>query len=295
MIKDDTPVYAFEIPDMRLSEEFFYALGDLYSRICASSYDNIVFDFAKCTFLSPAFISYLGGLKEYFKHNGKTILFSNTYENVGLNKYFESVGIRKYFDNNFYSDNLSPNSIPFVRIDKLDDESLCEYIDNIINLAPVTLSETGKEQIFQNIYELFDNANEHSEQSYGIYSSGLWLPNKNEFVFSVYDTGIGISQKVINGRPNMTSFQAFTWALQNGNSTSQLKGGVPRGLGLHNLSEFIQLNGGTLHIFSNDIYYKYPNIGTVGILPFSTLGTLICIQIKSDYNHLYLTKGELNG
>ena len=27
MIKDDTPVYAFEIPDMRLSEEFFYALG----------------------------------------------------------------------------------------------------------------------------------------------------------------------------------------------------------------------------------------------------------------------------
>ena len=152
MIKDDTPVYAFEIPDMRLSEEFFYALGDLYSRICASSYDNIVFDFAKCTFLSPAFISYLGGLKEYFKHKSKKIIFSTPNENIELNKYFASTGIRKYFSDEFSDDLISSNSIPFSRIDTLDDDAISDYIANITDLAPVSLSQTASEQIFQNIF-----------------------------------------------------------------------------------------------------------------------------------------------
>lgn len=293
--KDDNNAFILQIPNLNLSEEFFYSLGQIYEKICDSTYNNIVLDFAKCSFISPAFISYLGGLKEYFKHKSKKIIFSTPNENIELNKYFASTGIRKYFSDEFSDDLISSNSIPFSRIDTLDDDAISDYIANITDLAPVSLSQTASEQIFQNIFEIFANANEHSEHTEGIFASGSWLPDRKELVFSIYDTGIGIPQKIKKDFPYISSFDAFVWSLQRGNSTSQLEKGVPRGLGLHNLSEFIQLNGGTLHILSNDIYYTYPNIGRVGISPFITPGTLISVQIRADYKHLYLTKGDLNG
>ena len=266
-IDKNIPVFAFEIPTLNLEQDFFYAMSTLYD-------------------------GYLGGLKVYFNSKGKTIIFSTPNENKTINDFMISSGIREYFDNDFFTDYTSPNAIPFKRIDILEENAILDYIGNITNLAPINLSERAKQQIFQNIYEIFNNAVEHSEHTEGVFSSGYWLPNKKELVFSIYDTGIGISQKIKNSYPAMTSSDAFNWAMKLGNSTIQLDLGVPRGLGLHTLKEFILLNKGALHIYSNDVYYTYPNTGYIGILPFSTVGTLVAIKINADYEHLYKMKGE---
>ena len=285
-------VFAFKIPTLNLKQDFFYTMSTLYNGICNSSHDTIIFDFKECKFINPAFISYLGGLKVYFGSKGKTIIFSTSNENKAINRFLISSGIRGYFDNNFSKGYASSNAIPFKRIDMLDESAILDYIGNITNLAPINLSERAKQQIFQNIYEIFNNAIEHSEHTEGVFSSGYWLPNKKELIFSIYDTGIGISQKIRNSYPMMSSFEAFNWAMQSGNSTKQLDLGVPRGLGLHTLKQFIFLNKGALHIYSNDIYYTYPNTGHAGVLPFSTVGTLVAIKINADYEHLYKMKGE---
>lgn len=285
-------VFAFKIPTLNLKQDFFYAMSTLYNGICNSSHDTIIFDFKECKFINPAFISYLGGLKVYFGSKGKTITFSTSNENKAINRFLISSGIRGYFDNNFSKGYASSNAIPFKRIDMLDESAILDYIGNITNLAPINLSKRAKQQIFQNIYEIFNNAIEHSEHTEGVFSSGYWLPNKKELVFSIYDTGIGISQKIRNLYPMMSSLEAFNWAMQSGNSTKQLDLGVPRGLGLHTLKQFIFLNKGALHIYSNDIYYTYTNAEHTGVLPFSTVGTLVAIKINADYEHLYKMKGE---
>ena len=292
----NTPVNIFKIPTLNLGQKYFYTLGILYNSICDSPLDNIAFDFKECKFINPIFLSYIGGIKEYFKAKGKRIFICIPDENKKVGEYLISSGFRRYFDSSVDDKPLSPCAIPFSRMDTLDEPSVIQYIDSIIDLAPIRLSDTAKQQIFQNIFEIFANATEHSEQVNGVYSCGHWLPKQKELFFSVYDTGIGIPQKIKNVYHNMSSFEAFVWAMKPGNSTLQLNSGVPRGLGLHSLEEFISLNGGTLHIYSNDIYYRYPHKGRVGVLPFNNIGTLISIQIKADDRlYLYQTKGNFNG
>ena len=108
----------------------------------------------------------------------------------------------------------------------------------------------------------------------------------------MYDTGIGIPSLVkeeIN--ENMSSHDAINWALQRGNSTKQLIHGIPRGLGLSDLYDFIRLNDGALNIFTNDIYFEYKKGNTsYELLSFPIIGTFIGITIKADYNHIYTTR-----
>jgi len=70
-----------------------------------------------------------------------------------------------------------------------------------------------------------------------------------------------------------------------------LKQGIPRGLGLSDLFDFIKLNNGALNIFTNDLYYRYDDTGErTSYLAFPIIGTLIGITIIDDYDHIYITK-----
>ncbi|MBS5143742.1 MAG: ATP-binding protein [Firmicutes bacterium] len=174
----------------------------------------------------------------------------------------------------------------------MDDDNIIDYIGNILDLAPIKLTEQCHELLFKNIYEVFNNASDHSRSCQGVYACGHWMPTKKQLVFSVYDTGIGIPSLVkeeIN--ENMSSHDAINWALQRGNSTKQLIHGIPRGLGLSDLYDFIRLNDGALNIFTNDIYFEYKKGNTsYELLSFPIIGTFIGITIKADYNHIYTTR-----
>ena len=118
------------------------------------------------------------------------------------------------------------------------------------------------------------------------------MPTKKQLVFSVYDTGIGIPALIKEQiDSSYSSERAINWALTRGNSTKQLDHGIPRGLGLSDLFDFIKLNNGALNIFTNDLYYRYDNNGERTLhLSFPIIGTLIGIIIIADYDHIYTTK-----
>ena len=204
--------------------------------------------------------------------------------------YFRRSGLYNYVTEDT-TDYTNSYAIPFCKIN-MDDDNIIDYIGNILDLAPIKLTEQCHELLFKNIYEVFNNASNHSRSCQGVYACGHWMPTKKQLVFSVYDTGIGIPSLVkeeIN--ENMSSHDAINWALQRGNSTKQLIHGIPRGLGLSDLYDFIRLNDGALNIFTNDIYFEYKKGNTsYELLSFPIIGTFIGITIKADYNHIYTTR-----
>lgn len=273
---------------LNINEDAYQFLGKLQYDIYSCVENSVILDFSQCIFSHTAFTAYFGALRALSQKWGKSVTFNTVEGNV--RKYFLKSGLYDYFAPSNVN-HINGNSIPFAKVN-LDDESLVNYIGNILDLAPITLSAKCSDLLFKNIYEIFTNAVEHSNSHYGVFACGHWMPQKKKLVFSVCDTGIGIPRLIKQKNPNFSSIQALDWALKSGNSTKQLSDGVPRGLGLSDLKAFIKLNNGSLNIFTNDVYYNCSTNETTASLRYDILGTLITITITADYNHIYILKEE---
>lgn len=271
---------------LNIDADSYRFLSKLQYDICFNTDTDIELDFSNCQFTHSAFTAYFGTLLSISKKWNKNVhLF--TKENATIHNYFLKSGIYDYYQK--IQGNINSNSIPFTKI-TLDDDKLMQYIDNILQRAPISLSDACRQMLFKNIYEIFVNAIEHSHSPCGVFSCGHWMPNKQQLIFSVCDAGIGIPRLVRQQHPELTYVDAIEWALQRGHSTKQLTAGVPRGLGLADLVSFTKLNNGSLIIFSNNVYYNCSN-NVIGIpMKYEIVGTLITMIITADYEHIYMLK-----
>ncbi|MCD8338251.1 MAG: ATP-binding protein, partial [Lachnospiraceae bacterium] len=281
-----------EISDELKNENDYKAyefLAQLQWQIVSSNKEKVVLDFRKCEFSNAIFSSFIGAMKYIGSGMGKELNFI-TADNSELDLYFKRSEILK--DRLKYGESyVNKNTIPFRKVD-MNDDTVIDYISNILNLAPIDLTERCAEVLFKNIFEIFNNAVEKSNARYGVYSCGHWMPKKKQLMFSVYDTGIGIPNLVKkNISRDFSSYDAIMWSLERGNSTKQLEFGTPRGLGLADLKDFIRLNNGTLTIFTNDIFFQQKgNTVSANLLSYPILGTFIGITIVADYNHVYMVR-----
>lgn len=273
---------------LNINIESFNFLSQLQNIIIDSSESKIILDFTNCSFSHALLTSFIGALSNIGRTFGKTIVY-RTAIGSSLNTYFRRSGLYNYMMDDGI-DYTNQNAIPFRSIN-MEDDKIISYIDTILELAPIKLTDQCRELLFKNIYEVFNNSADHSRASQGVYGCGHWMPTKKQLVFSVYDTGIGIPA-LIKERisSSFSSEEALRWALTYGNSTKQLNQGIPRGLGLSDLLNFIRLNDGALNIFTNDIYYQYKNGENVYSLSTPIIGTLIGITIIADYDHIYTVK-----
>lgn len=270
--------------------ESYKTLANIQRIVLESDESNILLDFSKTEYIDAIYMAFIGGMRELSKSYNKKVSY-RIQRNTKLYNYFKNSGLYEYFKHG--ESYISKNSIPFSEI-HMEEESIVEYINRILSLAPINLSSKAESYLFTNIYEIFSNSSDHSEAQSGVYACGHWMPTKKQLEFSVYDTGIGIPtviKKHIDSK--MTSAEALRWALTTGNSTKQLNDGVPRGVGLPNLLDFIGLNNGSLYILSNDIYYSYEN-GNERFIPLghSVIGTMISFIIISDNDHIYKLQEE---
>lgn len=270
------------------SHKTYHFLADLQHEIVNCDEQKIILDFSNCIFSHPLFTSFIGALAVLGKSRNKSLTY-RTIEGSRLYNYIKSSGLYTFLTADG-QDHTNGYAIPFTEI-KMNEDSAIEYTNNILNLAPIKMTEKANEVLFNNIYELFSNAVDHSNAQNGVYACGNWMPKKQELVFSVYDTGIGIPNLVKSKiNPSFSSKDATLWALESGHSTKQLIENTPRGIGLPSFKSFIEANKGYFSITSNDICYIYNNKETFHPIRHPIVGTIISFIIRSDTEHIYTVR-----
>lgn len=292
MIFTETDEKIFEMPSrLNINPKSYKILANIQHDVLKADSSNIFLNFTETKYVDAIYMAFVDGLKVLSqKEYGKQVTY-RLRKRTKLYKYFKNSGLYEYFRKG--DSYINNNAIPFSEI-HMEEDSMVEYINKILGLAPIILSQRAEALLFRNIYEIFSNSSDHSESKNGVFACGHWMPSKKQLVFSVYDTGIGIPTVIKNHiDPGMSSADALKWALEMNNSTKQLDEGVPRGVGLPNLLDFVKLNNGSLYILSNDIYYSYEN-GSENFIPLEhgIIGTMISFVIISDNTHIYKLKEE---
>ncbi|MDX2245935.1 MAG: ATP-binding protein [Bacteroidia bacterium] len=156
------------------------------------------------------------------------------------------------------------------------------------------MSPALKEKMVEAIYEIFVNAQIHSETEH-IYTCGQFYPNKNKIEFTIADTGIGFKER-INRRfnKNLNSIQAIRWAVRDRHTT---KRNVSGGIGLALLRDFIHHNKGKLQIVSSNGFYQYDDFGEKAVIMEASFpGTVVNLQFCTNdpVSYLLAEENDLN-
>lgn len=155
----------------------------------------------------------------------------------------------------------SGNSIPYREDRSLDMNGIMDYLTyNWIGKGWVHVSGRLRDAIAGRMWEIYNNAFEHSGTEIGVFSCGQYFPHNDTLLLSVVDFGQGIPAKVrtfFRQYTNedlvskLTGASCLKWAFQAGTTT---KVGEPGGSGLDLLKEFVRLNQGKLEVYSNEGY-----------------------------------------
>lgn len=235
----------------------------------------------------------LGAILDIFASDFNTIHFDNlapaTKSILLKNDFLTYFGEQRALDTN-------NTTIRYQKLSPTDGKYFKTYvIEELIeghtkDLPKMTDGVKGK--IVEAIYEIFVNAQIHSEAKF-IYTCGQFFPNKNEINFTLVDIGIGFKRK-INQRfgSNLSAIQAIKWAVEDKNTTKE---GVSGGIGLAILKEFIVANKGKMQIVSNDGFYEFDsNREELKLFKGEFPGTIVNLQFKTNDNHNYSLKSEIN-
>lgn len=166
-----------------------------------------------------------------------------------------------------------------------------ELIEGHIADLPI-MSQGVKEKIVEAIYEIFVNAQIHSETEF-IYTCGQFFPNKNKIEFTIVDTGIGFREKINRSfGSNLSAMQAIKWAVQDKKTT---KKGISGGIGLAVLKEFVGMNKGKMQIVSNNGFYQFDIEGEIlNLFKGEFPGTIVNLQFRTDDSKNYLLQSEID-
>lgn len=244
-------------------------------------------------FFSANMSAALGAVLDLIAEDFNTIKFvhiRNDVESILLkNDFLTFYGRKRALD-------IYGTTIKFQKLKPTDGKFFKTYvIEELLNTHVADLPKMSagvKEKIVEAIYEIFVNAQIHSESSH-IYTCGQFFPQKNKIEFTIVDVGIGFKEK-INRRfkCDLSSIQAIKWAMVDRNTT---KTDISGGIGLAILKEFIEKNRGKIQIVSDDGFYQFDCNGEVSqLFKESFPGTIVNLQFRTDDKGNYILKSELN-
>jgi hypothetical protein len=223
--------------------------------------------------------SALGGVLDKIEANFNKIKIENVPDSIKTiiqkNDFLSHYGFPRLPDN--YG-----TIIKYLKLKPADGRFFYNYVVKELLYRPElpAMSLPLKKKITESIYEIFVNAQYHSETEF-IYTCGQFYPSQHKIEFTITDTGIGFKNKV-NRRfnRNLTSIQAIKWATTEGHST---KVGISGGIGLALLKEFVKKNNGKIQIVSDDGFYQLDANGEQKKLfsyPFP--GSIVNVQFRTD-------------
>lgn len=142
-------------------------------------------------------------------------------------------------------------------------------------------------RIVRGFGELFSNYSLHSKTDMDVFTCGQMYPTKHILAFTISDCGIGIPRGVsLFLGSGISDLDAIDWAMTENNTTRSLD--VSGGLGLKVLQEFVDLNGGSISIYSGRGHWVRRQSAVSKVLmrnPFP--GTMITVKIVTNDTRSY--------
>ncbi|WP_449244053.1 ATP-binding protein [Desulfobacca acetoxidans] len=217
--------------------------------------DNIEveFNFTRCRFLRHNAVAFLGGLARLVAYRGGRINFRwNTlddaiYTNLAQNGFIGCLGGGP--------NPWTGNSIPYEEFPVKNKEAITSYLKSKwLGRGWVNVSQALRDAIVGQVWEIFENAFEHSYSPLGVFCCGQHYPRLSELKLCVADFGVGIPSNVrlFKKREEVSAAAALRWAFQPGTTTKP--NGMGKGMGLDLLREFIKVNKGSLEVYSHEGY-----------------------------------------
>ena len=120
------------------------------------------------------------------------------------------------------------NSIPYREDHAIDKAGLMDYLKTKwLGRGWINVSPPLRDAIVGRVWEIYENAFEHSKSSIGLFSCGQHFPNKRRLLLTVVDFGVGIPANVraFFGNQQIRADHALAWAFQPGTTTK------PNGMG----------------------------------------------------------------
>jgi len=288
-----------QIPTINDGPGDFAVLFDVWRQVNDYSL-KVEFDFSKCRFLRPNAVAFLGGLARLVQSRGGSVTFdwSTLPERGPVITNLCQNGFAGTFGHD--TTGWSGHSIPYREDRTIDVGGIMDYLTlSWIGRGWVHVSERLRDAIVGTMWEIYNNAFEHSGTQVGVFSCGQHFWKKNDLILTVVDFGNGIPSNVRSFfrkyvAPELVSQLSgagcMKWAFERGNSTCV--GDVARGLGLDLLKEFVRINQGKLEVYSNESYAIIDKDGEhYDDLGISFEGTVVHITLRCDEN-LYRFRDE---
>jgi hypothetical protein len=252
---------------------------------------EIIFDFAKVTFLEANLCALIGTIFEILESKGNKISLKNINNGIETilrkNSFLLPFGYGKIFDS--YDTVLT-----YMKFTPNDDIGFHAYIQGELLSKPEFPKHSEKlgKEITKNIFEIYENARTHGKCDY-IHTCGQFFPRKIDkpLHFTIVDKGDNIKQNVSTYlKRDVSAEDAIEWAMVKGNTTKT--GVTSGGLGLAVIFDFIKLNKGKIQIISSDGFYEFKN-GNIVKSKLNSIfdGTIVNIKFNlNDNNHYILTE-----
>ena len=274
----------------------FEYLFKLLRRIDFSQGTKFILTFDKCAFLRPNALAFLGGMIRLFALSGKIVEINWSSVRRDILATMVQNGFAQCFGHK-YPKIQTGHAIPFREDTHEDSNAIITYLtDHWIGKGWVHVSPRLCDAIAGKLWEIYANSFEHAHSKVGVFTCGQHFRVKNELVLTVVDFGVGIPFNVknfLNQDPrakNLPTDACLKWACESGNTTTT---GVPRGLGLSLLQEFVKVNNGKLELYSSDGYVKMSSAGEYyGVNSTSFSGTILHLTLICDEKY-YHFKDEI--
>lgn len=287
-----------QIPTLNDAPADFQRLFAIWSQV-NDYFEEVRFDFSRCGFLRPNAVAFLGGIARLIESRMGSVVFDwSTLQNKRVMANICQNGFAGAFG--YPSSGWDGNSIPYREDKTLNMNGIMDYLTyNWIGKGWVHISNRLRDAIAGKMWEIYNNAFEHSGTEIGVFSCGQHFWRQNDLILSVADFGRGIPANVRTFLrryadealvSKLSGATCLKWAFERGNTTCM--GGIARGLGLDLLKEFIRINQGKLEVYSNDGYAivnkdgeRYEN------RDISFEGTVVHITLRCD-EKLYQFRDE---
>ena len=283
----------YPLPEIRHDHESFEALAGLHAQTKDCYLEEIEIDLSETAYFEADMCAALGAILYRLGRQLNTVrlvgVTGEVAETLSKNGFLSHYGRAKLPDS-------WGAAVSYRRFDVRDDHHFSGYIEReLIDRPGLPEMPPGLVKKFrESIFEIFSNAVLHSDTRLGIFSCGQYFPELERFDFMVTDLGVGMRRNIRDrmGR-SLGSVDAIIWATEEHNTTK--RAGVPGGLGLKLLGEFIEANGGCIRIASDGGYWqkKKTEVSTATLShPFP--GTVVSLEVKTSDAGAYRVASEVS-